>query len=127
MNENEQEFQDMEEKLYGMQRYCRDLEEKHEHRESVLQEKLNKKISANDDLLNRLEEMEEQYEKIQEMLDIVQSDNENLAEEREMLLDELTISMNGIKELKKLIRTNEKEFSSLETNLKENFQQFDDF
>lgn len=61
------------------------------------------------------------------MFEIVQNDNETLAEERELLLDELTVSMNGIKELKKLIRINEKEFNNLDSNLKENYQKFEDF
>lgn len=66
-----------------------------------MKEKLSKKMAANEDLLNRLQEMEDQYEKIQEMFEIVQNDNESLAEERELLIGELKTSMNGIKELRK--------------------------
>lgn len=77
------------------------MEEELEQRDKVMKEKLSKKMAANEDLLNRLQEMEDQYEKIQEMFEIVQNDNESLAEERELLIGELKTSMNGIKELRK--------------------------
>ena len=58
------------------------------------------------------------------MFEIVQNDNESLAEEREILIDELRTSMNGIKELRGQMRINEEEFFNLDNNVRRNFEQF---
>lgn len=57
-------------------------------------------MNANEEFMQKLSEMEEQYEKVSEMFEMVKSDNMALAEERELLFDELKTSMEGIKELK---------------------------
>lgn len=98
------------------------LEEEIDQREKMMKEKLTKKMNANEDLLNRLQEMEEQYEKIHEMFEIVKSDNENLVEEREALMEHLQNSILGIKELKNELKVNEKELIEMDTNLRNNFR-----
>ena len=55
------------------------------------------------------------------MFEIVQNDNESLAEDRELLIDELKNSMLGIKELTKQIRISEKEFGNLDQHLRDSF------
>lgn len=82
-----------------------------------MKEKLTKKMNANQDLLNKLQEMEDQYEKIQEMFEIVRNDNEGLVEEREILMEQLQNSILGIKELKNELKGNEKELMEFDTNL----------
>lgn len=47
---------------------------------------MNKKIATNEELFDRLQEMEDQYEKINEIFEIVRMDNETLVEEREVLI-----------------------------------------
>lgn len=61
------------------------------------------------------------------MFEIVRNDNESLAEERELLIDQLKNSMMGIKELRNYIKNNEKELVELESNMKSNSKKFDDF
>ena len=51
-----------------------------------MKEKMNKKIATNEELFDRLQEMEDQYEKINEIFEIVRMDNETLVEEREVLI-----------------------------------------
>lgn len=61
------------------------------------------------------------------MFEIVRNDNETLAEEREILIDQLKNSMRGIKELKNYLKTSEKEFGDLEQNIKSNNKKFEEF
>lgn len=56
------------------------------------------------------------------MFEIVRTDNEELVEEREILIDQLQNSILGIKELKNELKINEKELMEFDTNLRNNIK-----
>lgn len=58
-NEGQEEMQKLIEENENLQGYCQNLENELDDREKIQKDKLNKKMAANEDLLTRLQEMEE--------------------------------------------------------------------